>query len=135
VILVDTSVLVAAADADDPDCEACIRALQEAPAPRLVTGLVIAEASYMLARNGGPGAEAPFLRSFAEGFLEVAPITAADLVRAAALVEQYSDLPLDASDATTVAVAERLGVSHVATLDSDFRVVRPAHGEAFTITP
>jgi predicted nucleic acid-binding protein len=135
VILVDTGVIVAAADADDPDCEASIRALEAAVAPRLVHGLVIAETSYMLARNGGPGAEAPFLRAFVDGFFEVAATMPEDLARAADLVEQYRNLPLDASDAATIAVAERLGIEEILTLDGDFRIVRPTHVEAFSIKP
>jgi predicted nucleic acid-binding protein len=46
-----------------------------------------------------------------------------------------ANLPLDASDACTVALAERLGITEVITIDNDFRVVRPAHVEAFVITP
>jgi predicted nucleic acid-binding protein len=42
------------------------------------------------------------------------------------LVVQYADLPLGAVDASVVAIAERLGVTEVATLDRrHFTVVRP----------
>ena len=52
------------------------------------------------------------------------------------LVETYTDLPLGTSDASVIAVAERLGVATVATLDQrHFRVVRPFHIEAFTLLP
>lgn len=90
----------------------------------------------MLARDGGAAQEAAFLRSFATGFLTVAELTAGDLARAAELVEQYGDLPLGGTDASVVALAERLDVADVATLDvRHFRVVRPAHVEAFTLLP
>jgi predicted nucleic acid-binding protein len=62
-------------------------------------------------------------------------LTAADLARAAELVETSVDLPLDATDAGTVALAERLGVSAVLTIDTDFRVLRPSHIEAFRVVP
>jgi predicted nucleic acid-binding protein len=135
VILVDTGPLVAAADASDQRHDACAQALRQAQGPRLVSGTVIAEVCYMIARAGGPGAEVPFLRSFAEGYLTVVDLEAGDLRRAAELVERYGDLPLDASDACTVALAERLGITEVITIDNDFRVVRPAHVEVFVITP
>jgi predicted nucleic acid-binding protein len=135
VSLVDTGVIVAAADADDPDGEASIRVLEGAAGPRLIHGLVIAEVSYMLARNGGAGAEAPFLRAIVDGYFQLVDLTAADLARAANLIERYRNLPLDASDATTVAVAERLGIGEILTLDGDFRIVRPAHVEAFRVAP
>jgi uncharacterized protein len=46
----------------------------------------------------------------------------------AELVRSHADLPLGAVDASVVAIAERLGVRRVATLDRrDFSVVRPRH--------
>jgi hypothetical protein len=46
------------------------------------------------------------------------------------------DLPLGTTDASVVAVAERLGVSEIATLDRrHFTVVRPRHVKAFTVLP
>lgn len=134
-ILVDTGPLVAAADAEDQLHELCAEALQRAEPPLLVSGPVIAEVCYLLVRAGGPGAEAPFLRSFHDGFLTLVDLEPEDLVRAADLVERYADLPLDAADACTVALAERLDVGDVITIDNDFRVVRPAHVEAFSIAP
>jgi uncharacterized protein len=51
-------------------------------------------------------------------------------------VTQYADFPLGAVDATVVAVAERLGVSEIATVDRrHFTVVRPRHAHAFTLLP
>lgn len=47
-----------------------------------------------------------------------------------------ADLPLDLIDASLVAVAERLGLTTIATLDHrDFRVVRPTHCDAFELVP
>jgi predicted nucleic acid-binding protein len=101
-----------------------------------VPGLVIAEVCYLLAREVGTSAEVAFLRSFAGGFLTAAGLEPADLERAAELVETYADLPLGGTDACVIALAERHGVTEVATLDvRHFHVVRPAHVEAFLIVP
>ena len=52
------------------------------------------------------------------------------------LVAQYGSLPLGTTDASVVAVAERLKVTEVATLDwRHFNVVRPAHTSALTLLP
>ncbi|MFC6074290.1 hypothetical protein [Microbispora bryophytorum] len=52
------------------------------------------------------------------------------------LVETYASLPLGAVDASVVAVAERLGITEVATLDRrHFTVVRPQHTGAFMLLP
>ena len=54
----------------------------------------------------------------------------------AALVEQYADLGLGGTDASIVAIAERLGITQVATFDRrHFTVVRPAHVQTFTLLP
>ena len=52
------------------------------------------------------------------------------------LVEQYADLPLGTTDAAVIAVAERLNVTEVATLDHrHFTVVRPDHVKSLTLLP
>jgi predicted nucleic acid-binding protein len=49
---------------------------------------------------------------------------------------KYGDLDLGMVDATVVAVAERLGVDRIATIDRrDFTVIRPRHVEAFVLLP
>ncbi|MGH9917869.1 MAG: type II toxin-antitoxin system VapC family toxin, partial [Nitrososphaerales archaeon] len=51
-------------------------------------------------------------------------------------VETYADLGLGTVDATVVAIAERLAVAQIATLDRrHFTVVRPAHVAAFELLP
>jgi predicted nucleic acid-binding protein len=52
------------------------------------------------------------------------------------LVTTYADLPLGTTDATVIALAERLGVREIATLDRrHFTVVRPRHVPALTLLP
>jgi predicted nucleic acid-binding protein len=51
-------------------------------------------------------------------------------------VEKYADLPLGGTDASVVALAERLHETELATLDHrHFKVVRPNHVAAFTLRP
>ncbi|RCG31862.1 hypothetical protein DQ384_07825 [Sphaerisporangium album] len=52
------------------------------------------------------------------------------------LVEAYAGLLLGAVDASVIAVAERLGITEVATLDRrHFTVVRPWHTTALVLLP
>jgi len=54
----------------------------------------------------------------------------------AELVRRYGDFPLGAVDASVVAVAERLDVADIATIDHrHFRAVRPMHRRAFNLLP
>jgi len=52
------------------------------------------------------------------------------------LVLTYSSLPLGTTDAAVIAVAERLKLTEVATLDRrHFSVVRPSHVDALMLLP
>jgi predicted nucleic acid-binding protein len=136
VVLVDTNILVAAARSDDDDHEVAAELMRTLPGPLLVPPTVVAEVCYMLHTWGGPGAEVAFLRSFRNDWLQLAKLTTDDLARMADLAEQYADLGLGGTDASVIAMAERLGIREVATLDRrHFTMVRPAHVEAFTLLP
>ncbi len=100
----------------------------------VVPAPIVAEVGYLLHRKGSPRAESAFLRSLAAGDFRTVELTSDDYARMADLVDTYADLPLGTSDASVVALAERLGVTEVATLDHrHFRVVRPRHVDAFTL--
>jgi len=72
----------------------------------------------------------------AEGDFQIVDLTAADYRRMAALVVQYGDLPLGTTDASVIALPERLALAEVATLDKrHFTVVRPEHVEALALLP
>jgi predicted nucleic acid-binding protein len=54
----------------------------------------------------------------------------------AQLVAQYDDLPLGTTDAPVIALAERLGIIEIATLDQlHFRIVRASHTGSLTLLP
>jgi uncharacterized protein len=88
------------------------------------------------ARAGGAKIEAAFLRSIVQETLTIVDLELADYERMAELVEVYADFPLGTTDAAVVAVAERLGVSEIATLDRrHFYAVRPRHAGSFDLLP
>lgn len=134
--MVDTGPLVAAALVDDPDHERCARWFAATPATLVVPDLVIAEVCYLLASGARANVETAFLDSLIGSRLRVEHITDADIQRAAALVRTYADFPLGVVDAAVVAIAERLRVTEVATLDRrHFSTVRPTHVSAFELVP
>jgi len=96
----------------------------------------LVEIGYMLGSRAGATAEADFLRDVADGLYTIESMMLADIARAADLVENYADLPLGTADACVIALAERLGITRVATLDRrHFSVVKPKHISAFTLLP
>jgi len=101
-----------------------------------VPQLVIAEVTYLVETRLGWRSEVRFLGDLASGNLITEPVHAGDWMRIAELVGRYHDLPLGTVDASVVALAERLGVCAVATLDRHhFTVVRPKHVPAFELLP
>jgi predicted nucleic acid-binding protein len=137
VILVDAGPLIAAFDSSDGHHLECARLLQDAPEELLVPQPVIAEVCYMIGRaRFGASVEALFLRSFADGSLSTVALEPSYFQRMAELVEQYASLPLGGSDASVIALAERLRIDKVATLDRrHFTVVRPRHQASLILLP
>jgi uncharacterized protein len=132
--VVDAGPLYAAADADDADHEASLDALSRSDLRLVVPALVVAEATYFVGRRLGAAAESAFLRGL--GALDVEGPSFEDFVRMAELVEQYAGFPLGGTDASVVAIAERLEAAIVVTLDRrHFAAVRPRHREAFELLP
>jgi predicted nucleic acid-binding protein len=139
VIVCDTGPLVAAAFTKDPDYHRCVElftGLHLANRQMVCPAPIVDEVGYLLGAKAGARIEASFLRSLGAGDFASVELTPADYDRMADLVEQYADLPLGTSDAAVIALAERLDVDDVATLDHrHFTVVRPRHVRALTLLP
>jgi len=128
-LLLDTGPLVAAIDRSDKHHARCAALLESAKGALLVPTTVVVEVCWLLEER--PDIEAVFLTSVATSEFQHVTITAADLARMAELVRGYADLPLGAVDASVIAVAERLKLTDVATLDRrHFTVVRPSTSPA-----
>jgi predicted nucleic acid-binding protein len=138
-ILCDTGPLVAAALRRDPDHHACVElftGLRLAGRRLLLPPTVIAEVGYMIQTYGSLDLEAQFLESVAAGDFEAVELVAEDYARIVELVKQYVGFPLGVTDASVIALAERLGVSEIATLDHrHFRGIEPRHVKTFTLQP
>lgn len=120
-------------DASHADLRAAIEKARDLiilPAPTL------GEIDYLLRLRLGNPALLRFLADVQEGAFAIESVTMADLRRCAALIEKYRDLDLGLSDASVVAVAERLGTDRILTVDQrDFRVIRSARGRPFHLLP
>lgn len=135
-LVVDTGPLVATADRADKDHHACRALLEGDDGPLVTTGMVIAEAAYLIDRQLGPHAEAALYSSITSGQLQVAGLGHQDWERIRELVTAYADLRLGGTDASVITLAERLGAIRIATLNHrHFRVVRPRHAAAFELLP
>ena len=135
-LLCDTGVLLAAGNIKDQAHPACVRLLRQAEGPLLVPSPVLAVIGYLLQSRVGPQAEVTFLKSFGDDGFHIVELEEQDIRRMAELVQSYLDLPLGIVDAAVIAIAERLQLTEIATLDHrHFAVVRPSHTDAFTLLP
>jgi predicted nucleic acid-binding protein len=136
VIIVDSGVLIAAADVDDQYHQSCVQLFEERRDEFVVPATVVVEVCWMLSRHVSEELELDLLASIAEGELRVEALERTDYARTKELVTTYADFPLGMVDGSVVAIAERLRVNEVATLDHrHFTVVRPAHVPALTLLP
>jgi predicted nucleic acid-binding protein len=134
IAIVDTGPLYAAADADDRDHARVLETLEDGALRLVIPALVVAEASYLIGSRLGPLAEARFLGGL-EGMDVEAPLPS-DWARIGELVEEYADFPLGATDASVVALSERLDTELVITLDRrHFGAVRPRHRASLRLLP
>ena len=102
----------------------------------LLPAPVIVEVSYLLLRDIGPIAVAEFLESLASTDMVVIEPEDADYQRAAVVLRKYNDAHIDLVDALIVAIAERLNIRLILTLDQrHFRMFRPQHCSAFELLP
>jgi len=132
--IVDSGPLIAAADANDLDHRQCVAAFQDTGLRFVVPALCVAEAVHFMAKRLGAEIEASFLADLKHW--DVRAPEPDDWIRIAELVRQYADFPLGGTDASVVALAERLGTDLVVTLDfRHFRAVRPRHCEALRLLP
>lgn len=96
--------------------------------------MAIVEATYLVGSRLGSKAESELLRHISE--FEIEAPSDEDWRRMSELVDKYSSLGIGGTDASVVALAERLGATTIITLDRrHFSVVQPKHVEAFALLP
>lgn len=123
-ILIDTSGLLAALDADEPDHPGAVEALRSARGPRLLSPFVLAELDYLLTRRRGEMQALSLLAEVARGAYTLEPFASGDMRIAADLIRRHRGLGLGLSDASILVLALRTGARDVLTLDQrHFRAV------------
>lgn len=137
-IICDTSGLIAAYDANDPDGPAVRQLLEQDAGSLIVSPFVLAEVDYMILTRAGAAAELTLLDDLADGVYQVADFTRLDAQRAASLARQYADLKLGLADAHTMTITQqdRYATKRILTFDRrHFRAVKPPQGGVFTLLP
>lgn len=135
-VLLDSGFLFAALCAKDEFHASVIPILETIRDPIVLPVPAITEIAYLLGRDLGPKDLADFAAELANTDLILENPTSADYSRAAILIIQYADARLDFIDALIVAIAERMNITRILTIDQrDFRMIRPTQCDGFELLP
>ncbi len=102
----------------------------------LLPQTVLAEVAYLVGRSAGVSTVAAFLKGLSASRFHSIPLSETDVIRVSEILEEYKDSRIDFVDATVMAIAERLKITLILTLDQrDFRLFRPKHCQSLEILP
>jgi predicted nucleic acid-binding protein len=135
-ILLDASVIIAAADAADLNHRVAVAWFERADEPLLLGALSLAELDLVLQRELGLIATRAVIESLVGGSIRLVTPTTDDLGRASELMEDAAEQRPRLADALLVAAAERLDVRRVAAFDRrPLAVLRPRHVRGLEFEP
>lgn len=123
-LLCDSGVLIALYDQGDMHHARCLRLIEHWDGKLVIPEPVLGETCNFLRNNvrNGPALEVQLLESVTtfSGDFELADPLAADRKRASDLARQLVSGPLGYVDGMILAMAERTGISNIATVDFKF---------------
>jgi uncharacterized protein len=135
-LVLDTGVLFAALDADDPAHDSCEDLILASTEQLVIPVLVLVELDYWLRKISTADAWLTFCEDVEAGAYALYQLDARLLASAATLEHRYADLPLGLVDASVITTCEALGEAKVATLDHrHFAVIRTSDGRSLKLLP
>ena len=134
--LLDSGFLYASIDESDKHHESVKSAVKRIRGNIILPVPAITETAYFLSKNKGIEEVAKFLDSLSATKFQLETPTAEDYRRAAEILRQYNDANIDFVDAVIAAIAERLKITKILTVDRrHFGAFKPRHCAAFDILP
>lgn len=133
-LVLDTSVVLAAAHRKDRHHHRCRALIDEAEEQLVLPSPTLCEIDYWLRKRVGAGAMLAILDSIEDGAVVVADLVDEDYERVHEILDRYEQVGF--VDASVLAICERLGEPKLATLDRrHFSMVRPRHVDALELLP
>jgi len=130
-ILIDSGPLIALFDASDKYHKKAISFIKSNKFPLVTAIASVTETLHLL--NFNRNAQIDFIEWVYRGAVEIQNIENCDFDRIKELTEKYSDLPMDFADSCLVCIAEKQGISTIATIDRDFTIYRIKGKQTFKI--
>lgn len=135
-VIVDASFLVSLTNPKERYHRDCVQVAQGLSSRLVIPVTVLPEATHIIAKRISHRTMRLFVDQMRRPQWQIESLTAVDLERASQVLETYDDAELDFADSTIVAIAERLNIETILTLDRrDFGMIRPLHTNHFTLLP
>lgn len=135
-LIVDTSGLLAAYNAEDLHHAAVTRFLTGRRERLCVSPYVVGELDYMVTARAGRAAAREMLADLVTEAFDLASFDARGLATAVSVIDRYPDQAIGLTDASLVVLADRYATLDILTLDyRHFDVLRPLQGGRFRLMP
>jgi len=135
-LVLDTGVLYAALDLEDPDHDACAELIAGSTEPLLVPAPVLVELEYWVRKRATADAWLAFCEDVHRGSYVVYQVTPELLLDAAKIQARFEDQDIGLVDAVVFQTCESLGEPKVATLDHrHFSILRTSSGGSLELLP
>lgn len=133
-MLTDAGPLIALLDKNDQHHKECVAVVRSLPNQTLLTTwLCFTEAIYFLGEEGGYHFQERLWKLRRDGNLALLELTEPEGDLMDVLMAEYQNVPMDAADASLVAVARSRNFRRLFSLDSDFYIYRLADGSVLEV--
>ncbi|HQU91295.1 MAG TPA: PIN domain-containing protein [Pyrinomonadaceae bacterium] len=134
--LVDSGFLYGFIDKTDVHHQSVSPLLTSIKSPIYLPVPAITEVSYFVSKRLGNDVAADFLEDLSNTDLILENPTPGDFQRSAEILRKYNDQSIDFVDACIVAMAERLNITTILTVDRrHFSIFKPNHCDSFELLP
>ena len=116
--IIDTSAIIGLIDKGCQQHDKISGVVKKNDINLIVPSPVIPEACYMLNKKFGPVIEIKFLEEIISVNLQIEIIKFPDILRTAEILKKYKSLNIGYVDGSIVAIAERLKINRILTLDN-----------------
>jgi predicted nucleic acid-binding protein len=136
-LILDSSGVLSAIDADQRFHQAAKEALKRAAGPLVMSPFVLAELDYMILTRYGPSEELALLGEVAREAYRLEPFSTEDVAKTIEIVERHAGFgDVGLADASNVVLAERYATRDILTLDErHFRMLRGPGDLPFRLLP
>jgi len=134
--ILDTSFLMATVDIKDENYGRVLDIIINLKEVLVLPTTVLPEVCHLFTSRLGHPTTKQVLTELVNSNVIIEGINKTDLKKVAEILTQYADSDLDFVDATIVAIAERMNITKILTLDKHiFSIINPQHCTDFEILP